>query len=377
MQKTQASYMPQLDAVRAFAIFLVMIQHWAPALTKIAPWGGIGVRCFFVLSGFLITGILLRSRDSVESGKSTRGFQMRQFYIRRSLRIFPIYYLTLAAGCLLGMEVLRSTLWWHASYLSNFYIAGRGEWHGYISHLWSLAVEEQFYLLWPALILFLPARWLPRVLACAIIAAPLTRGVLAAGLGADHLALRVLLPCCLDSLVIGALLAWAAHRLGGVERLAPRTLRQMAAAAIAVMLALRAMHHFGILPAFTVAVSPTVEALFFCAVIAGAARGFRGVIGAVLDNRFLQYTGRISYGLYLYHMFARYVGGMLAAKLGFTFPAEQGALQFSVLFVMTYAAAALSARFIEAPINSLKRHFPATPPRARQEPSSLCAAASS
>jgi peptidoglycan/LPS O-acetylase OafA/YrhL len=174
MRSEDRKYMPQLDAIRAAAIFLVMIQHWAPTLTQIAPWGGIGVRCFFVLSGFLITGILLRARDLIDAARTTRGFQVRQFYIRRSLRIFPIYYLTLIVACALGLQVVRDTFWWHAGYLSNFYIASTGIWHGYISHLWSLSVEEQFYLIWPALILAAPRRWIPWCFALGIFIAPIT-----------------------------------------------------------------------------------------------------------------------------------------------------------------------------------------------------------
>lgn len=350
--------MPQLDAIRAVAIFLVMIQHWAPALVKIAPWGGIGVRCFFVLSGFLITGILLRGRDLIDSKRSTLGLQMRQFYIRRSLRIFPIYYLTLGVGCLLGMSVLRESIGWHVAYLSNFHIAARGEWHGYVSHLWSLSVEEQFYLLWPALILIVPRRWFLRVFVAAVAIAPMVRAALAVAYDPDALAVRVLLPCCLDSLVVGALLALGAERAGGIRNIPASLLRRIAVTGVVAMMGLRLLHHFHIASVFEVALSPTVEAAFFVTIIAAAARGVTGPIGRVLDNGFLRYTGRISYGLYLYHMFARYVGGMLGQKFGFNFPSESGFVQFAILFAMSYAAAALSAYFIERPFNDLKRFFP-------------------
>lgn len=358
MSSKQSSYMPQLDAIRAVAIFLVMIQHWAPALLKIAPWGGIGVRCFFVLSGFLITGILLRGRDLIDSERSTLGFQMRQFYIRRSLRIFPIYFLTLGIGFLAGMELIRESIGWQVSYLSNFYIAMRGEWQGYVSHLWSLSVEEQFYLLWPVLILMVPRRWFLRLFVATIAIAPIVRGALASAYDPDSLAIRVLLPCCLDSLVMGAVLALGAERLGGIRNVPVPLLRRIAVLSMAAMLGIRALHFFHIAPILTVALSPTVEAAFFVTIIGAAARGFSGPIGRVLDNGFLRYTGRISYGLYLYHMFAKYVAAAVAPKLGLSFPAEPGLLQFTILFAMSYAAAALSAYFIERPFNDLKRHFP-------------------
>jgi peptidoglycan/LPS O-acetylase OafA/YrhL len=362
MKPTQnAEYRPQLDALRAFAIFAVMIQHWAEPLTQWLPWGELGVRCFFVLSGFLITGILLRSRGAVENGRTTVGWQFRQFYARRSLRIFPIYYLTLAAGCVLGMSVLKETLPWHATYLSNFYFAQRGTWHGNVSHLWSLAVEEQFYLIWPALVLLVPRRWLPGLFAACVVLAPIARAVCATVWGPESITLQVLTPCCLDSLVSGALLAWWVQKRGGLGALPQRAISRImlvGGAWTAVFIALR---FTGTAPTLVNVLGPIAEAALFVGVVASCARGVQGRMARVLDHPFLQYTGRISYGLYLYHMFARYIGGMIGQKFGFQFPAEPGVLQFALLFAMSYAAAALSARLIEAPMNALKRYFPTLP----------------
>jgi peptidoglycan/LPS O-acetylase OafA/YrhL len=359
--------MPQLDAIRAAAIFLVMIQHWAPSLSHVIPWGGIGVRCFFVLSGFLITGILLRGRDLIDAGQTTRGFQTRQFYIRRSLRIFPIYYLTLIVGCAIGIKLLRDTFWWHAAYLSNFYDITVGFWPEYIGHLWSLSVEEQFYLLWPALIFLAPKRWLPHLFIVAALVAPVTRALIGWKLSPEHIATRVLLPCCFDALVIGSLLAWFAHRRRGVDQIPSVVMLRLAVASFIAMAGLRFLNYHGIAPLLDTTIRPTVEALFFVSVIGAAARGVSGPLGRVLDNPFLQYAGRISYGLYLYHMFAGYVGALIAKRVGLTFPVQEGPFRFVLLGVLTLAAAALSARFIEAPINNLKRRFPSAPQKPARE----------
>ena len=357
MKTPESNYMPQLDSLRALAVFAVMIHHWAPGFLGFGPWGDLGVRCFFVLSGFLITGILLRGRSSVENGQSTVGRQMRQFYIRRSLRIFPIYYLTLGVGVLLGMYVLRETFWWHASYGSNFYFALRGEWRGYVSHLWSLSVEEQFYLIWPALVLMLPRKLLPAFFVVCIAAALVTRAWLAVVFGPGHIALKVLLPSNLDSLVTGALLAWILAPQSKLALFSSTWLRRSFPAATLLFIGISALRYFELGKPALAIVGPLAEAFFFAIVIGKCAQGISGFGGRLLNLRALQYFGSISYGLYLYHMFAAYVAGMFANKLGLTVPGP-GVGQFALFFAMSVAAAALSYRFIETPFNQLKRFFP-------------------
>ncbi len=365
MNKPEPNYMPQLDSLRALAIFAVMIHHWAPGLLGFGPWGDLGVRCFFVLSGFLITGILLRARAAVDGGRSSAGWQFRQFYIRRSLRIFPIYYLTLAVGSFLGIYVLRQSLWWHAFYTSNFYFAFRGTWQGCISHLWSLSVEEQFYLLWPAMMLLLPRAWLPRVFAICIGGAVAARAILAATLGVGHISLKVVSLCCLDSLVTGALLAWLCSPAGRAVVASPPELLKRAFPAAALLFAIQCtLDYFLIAIPARAIVGPLIDAAFFATVVGLCAHGCTGPAGRLLDSRVLQYFGRISYGLYLYHLFADYVAGMFATKFKFTLP-EAGAAKFALLFAMSVAAAAFSARFIERPMNNLKRFFPSE--KARNE----------
>lgn len=146
------AYMPHLDGLRAFAVGLVIYSHWMPGHYQFKlPWGSAGVQLFFVLSGFLITGILLRCRTSV-----ARLSALRAFYVRRILRIFPLFYCVLLLAYVLNIEPVRETVFWHLPYLSNFYFFSIGRWDGDISHFWSLAVEEQFYLFWPAIVMFVP-----------------------------------------------------------------------------------------------------------------------------------------------------------------------------------------------------------------------------
>lgn len=131
-------YMKQLDGLRAFAVFAVLYVQYLPDkkywLFGIY-WGEFAVRLFFVLSGFLITGILLKCRQYVALEQQTALLVLRQFYIRRFLRIFPLFYITLALAAVINIPPVRETIYWHILYLSNFYVAYLGSWPGSVSHL--------------------------------------------------------------------------------------------------------------------------------------------------------------------------------------------------------------------------------------------------
>jgi peptidoglycan/LPS O-acetylase OafA/YrhL len=330
--------LPQLDGLRAVAVTMVMAFHFIPWIDRVAPLGAIGVRLFFVLSGFLITRILLSSRTDNPSTA------LRSFYIRRSLRIFPLFYLVLALAALINIGPVRSTIGWHVTYLTNAYLFMRGDWHGSISHLWSLAVEEQFYLIWPWLVWLLPERRLPALITAMVCAAPLSRLLIGGPMSA------VLPFACLDSLGTGALLALPAAR---------RTMigagRAIGVPLLAAALALRyaGFHGVPLEAALDFGVSLTASWI-----VGRAARGFEGSIGGFLTARPIVYLGTISYGLYLYHGFMPYVLGRYLP--GFVeMPWE---LRFVLLTAATLATAALSWRLFEAPILALKDRLSAPQP---------------
>src|SRR5580700_2271175 len=119
-----AGYIPELDSLRVLAVLSVMSLHWLPMNNPInklqgeAVWG---VYLFFVLSGFLITRILVRCRENIGRDGITAGFSLRQFYARRFLRIFPIYYFVVIVAAAMNVNGVRASLPWHVVYLSNFY----------------------------------------------------------------------------------------------------------------------------------------------------------------------------------------------------------------------------------------------------------------
>lgn len=188
-------YVPQLDGLRAIAILFVMVFHLG-----VFPLGWVGVPLFFVLSGYLITTILVADRS-----KSLRDFLAR-FYWRRTVRIFPLYYLYVliiaVAAILFGYSL--NGYGWFLAYLGNYQIALSQDVPagGLVAHLWSLAVEEQFYLIWPFVVFFSRRVW-PWALA-AIVAAPLFREVVLQSAGNAALAIVALLVAwtCLQQVLL-------------------------------------------------------------------------------------------------------------------------------------------------------------------------------
>jgi peptidoglycan/LPS O-acetylase OafA/YrhL len=294
--------MRQLDALRAFAVVAVIIHHYLPAFADFVPLGALGVQLFFVLSGFLITGILLDCRRSVESGEVSRSFTIRRFYARRFLRIFPLFYFVLAAAIAFDFKPARETWLWHVTYLTNVYIFETGNWPGPLAPFWSLAVEEQFYLVWPWVILWTPRRVLPAVVVSVVMLAPLVRlvGELA---GLDPAGIGVLPFACLDTLGLGALLALTTRSdwsglvtRTGLERVGLLIGVPLLAANLAVL----ALGQGMLLTRVTLGVALGLAGAWL---VSRAARGFGGSAGRLLELRPLLYIGTISYGVYVYHSF--------------------------------------------------------------------------
>lgn len=324
---------PQLDGLRALAVTFVMAFHFIPGVDRFAPLGSIGVRLFFVLSGFLITRILLQSRALPV------GAALRRFYIRRSLRIFPVFYLVLAMAALINIGPVRATIGWHVTYLTNVYLFERGAWHGSISHLWSLAVEEQFYLFWPFVVLSLTERRLAPVIGAMVCLAPLSRLLVGGPMNS------VLPTSCLDSLGAGALLA-----LPHTRDLMMRVGRNVGMPLMGGALALRfaGANNLPLEVALDFGVS-----LGSAWLVGSAAQRFTGSIGAALELKPVAYIGTISYGLYLFHGFMPYVlGRYVPGFIDMTWPSRA-----VLLAIATLVVASVSWKVFEAPILRLKERI--------------------
>lgn len=289
----------QFDGIRALA-FLAVFMHHALNL----PLGWLGVDMFFVLSGFLITGILLRLRSS------PAGTALRRFYLRRLLRIVPPYYIVLSL-IYLTHPALRPGGAWFYGFASNVldgvgpqWLGLSGEWGGGpLRAMWSIALEAQFYLLWPWLVLFLPRRLLPGLFMALIVAAPLFR-VLFQSVGRD--AVYRLTPCRMDLLAAGAL---ASHLDDAYPRWMAAHRRRIALAAV-----LAASLFLGLTVAdrdFRSAANRTLfnvagyglSTALFTAVLMYTRVAQGGMVGRALRLPALGYVGRISYTAYLIHLF--------------------------------------------------------------------------
>lgn len=353
-------HFPQLDALRAFAVGAVLLAHFSPTIAAAMPQLGFaGVRLFFVISGFLITGILLRARDAIRAGESTFGAETGRFFLRRTLRIFPAFYLLLLANAALDIGSTREDFWWHAAYLSNVLMGLDGNWRDLLTHLWSLAVEEQFYLLWPLLVLGAcrsPAS-LRLLFIAAVAAGPLFRLATVLLAPGHPLAPLLLTPACFDLLGAGALLAWLRHRRGEHDP-ARRPWRRLGFLLLPVALA-AALPFPPWASDWQTVLAPAVQAFAFAALVDGAAIGFRGALAAPLSWPPLLWIGRISYGIYLYHNNAHWIGPRLLRWLtGYRvayFPSET--LHVLYLSALSLVAATLGWYLIERPINFRKERI--------------------
>ena len=292
---SKLGYMPRLDGLRALAVGGVLVDHFLHS-----PWihawrtGDAGVRLFFVLSGFLITSILMQERDR-SSSLVESAFR---FYGRRLLRLSPALWLAIAAAAALGLANMRHDWWKHGLYLTNFMVARHHNWLG-PAHFWTLSVEEQFYLGWFFVVVVAPRRWLlPAILACIAIG-PAYRAMMAQPGDPDWPI--ALLPGQVDTLALGALLAWAQRHAEGtaVVRLFGSRAVLLACLAVTVVLSAPLGWNDRVFRALPVLFVGLTAACIICQ----AARPFAPGKGGPLDWPALRHIGRISYGLYVYHWF--------------------------------------------------------------------------
>jgi peptidoglycan/LPS O-acetylase OafA/YrhL len=383
---SQRQRIPGLDGLRAIAILSVIachvnsefgarlppghINHW---ISVISGAGWTGVDLFFVLSGFLITGILYRTKESENF--------YQNFYIRRALRIFPLFY-AYAIAIMVVPVVLSATgnsaltFWAHGrrldrlsvlAYFYNFRAASLGHHLPLVNHFWSLAVEEHFYLVWPLLVLRFRRKILMRICLAGCCGSLLLRLALMnspRGLFAAYL----LTPCRLDGLMLGAWLALASLDDAvwiKIRRSAPYVATIVAAGVLAIAVNRGHFYDF-IAPGApndsrpVVSVGITLISLLFAATLAAVVSGSR--FTRWLDTPLLRRIGLYSYGMYLYHMCVIVMLRRSNLLNGIS-EARSKLILCVVVAVATFAIAAVSYHVWEQPFLRLKSRY-----ETRQQP---------
>src|SRR5271168_4984997 len=342
---------PQLDAVRGIAIILVLLVNTSERypilhLHRVVGNGWMGVDLFFALSGFLITGILLDTKRDPEYFKN--------FYARRALRILPLYY-----SVLLFMLVLvpllrpadahaifeKSSPWWaYPIFLQNFLVAVPLQASGPLGPSWSLAIEEQFYLLWPLAVRFCSSLLLRRIAIISILlSAPLTFY-----LSSHHVLIYSNVFCRQAGLMAGALVALLVRS----DSFEPAKHTKVAWILFTVTLAVAFLSESQGARWLTF----TMVALAAASFIFLALHSRQRWLQSILENRFLRYTGTISYGLYLLHKIPTDLMKVLNLD-------RWPVLILPAVLLGSYALAALSWNVLEKPFLRLKRFFASARPR--------------
>ncbi len=361
-------YFRELDGLRFIAVLLVFVHHAGPLFDEpatgvigvIRQGGWIGVDLFFALSGYLITRILVREWAKFGA------VHLKAFWIRRILRIWPLYFFAL----FLGFAVLPLTSLLPPAFGSRIHLgllARHGPAMGlflgnvsvslfgypdqpFLAPLWSISVEEQFYFLWPVVLAFLPMRRAVVVAAAGLIVAPVVRYLLVELLHPDYLVIYVNTLARADVILIGC--------LGGlIAELAPQVLLKLKGVATVAILILSVGVLGGVMARFEVGDvrAPLSTALWY-SVLAGAA-GFTvaglvnspELVRSIVGSPPMAWLGRVSYGLYVYHRLAIAV---VQTGLGW-----HGGIAIVTAFALTVLTAATSYYFLERPFLQLKRRW--------------------
>ncbi|MCA9127215.1 MAG: acyltransferase [Planctomycetales bacterium] len=363
-------HIPQLDGVRGLAILIVTLYRFSKeipvdstigrALHSFFALGDRGVDLFFVLSGFLITGILLDARG-------TDGF-FRNFFARRSLRIFPLYFLSLLlflaatqwTGPFQGIYQQASEnqfyLW---TYLANVKMSIEGAWcFGYLDHFWSLAVEEHFYFIWPIIIFCCTPRTALKFALILALTSAVSRTLFAA-ISDNGVAPNVLSIFRFDALLIGSALAIQIRQSNGLKSLRLPALGLFPICAlIGVTLT--------VLDKRVLAVGHTVwPVLWACVCVWLLTGSSRSLLSKFFNSPALRNLGKYSYAMYVFQSpliplaasiisaetLATWTGNLVLANL----------IYMATMFALTYGAALISWHLIEKHFLALKRWFPTSP----------------
>lgn len=350
----ELKFFSQLDVLRCIAVLLTMVAHWFPAVGwRLIPYTWNGVDIFFTISGFLITLILFRKKELFDVGRLEI---IRNFMMRRALRLFPIYYLFIFFFYITYKSF--HLLWWLPelapyllTYTTNIYFYSlNNPGNGIFQHTWSLAVEEQFYLIWPWLVVFIS----PKRFKSVIIGLILFAFVVHAFPAFFHFLFFP--PVKLfNTLCVGALLAYLSYYESQtsfykfIYKYKSHFLFLFVALYMMVIIFFPTGKYFELVR--EVMITPACFFIVFTTVV-----GWKGAAGNFMTCRPLAYFGKISYGVYLFHMPIPKMYSIVMAKYApqVHFPPV---VLLAIFFSITLVLASVSYRYLEIPFLKWKQFF--------------------
>lgn len=355
-------YIKGLDSLRAVAVILVIIWHWYPQDYPIhtfiggikhtlLPTGEFGVSLFFVLSGFLITEILLLHKSSEEKNYSI----IKNFYIRRALRILPIYYLAIFFLNIIRFPIDSGHYRYILTHTYNFLVIKQGSWPS-LAHLWSLSVEEQFYLIWPLLILLIPNNKLKYLfaifIAISIISVILSYKIL------NIKMTYALTTTCFDAFGIGGVYAFCRKSDNLIKF--NFYINRLFLFAVAIYFFNKFCPFFDVFPKLS-PFNRTFDSIISLWLIHKVITNKNSFLMThFVENHLLRFIGEISYGLYLFHfpfpfIFDNYIlknmDFIKTVIINFPF------LREPIMFFLLIALSSLTFFLFEKPINGMKKYF--------------------
>jgi peptidoglycan/LPS O-acetylase OafA/YrhL len=337
-------YPPQLDGLRALAIVMVFLHH---AFNIPLLWAGVDL--FFILSGYLITNILVRDRETLTFRK-----MLGKFYLRRAERILPAYTVFLLLVVLLDRRELTHVWPWYVTFLQNIPYAFHLIPFGPLVPLWSLAVEQHFYLVWPVLVYFAPRRWLAPLMVALLLVEPILRA-LCTPLFTTPEAIYSLTPFRLDAMAVGALAALLLPHCKPRITIRWAQVSMLLGALAYAALSIHPWFRRGANTAAFNALAYSLNLLILGGLFVWTALSRETLLTRLLASPPLRGLGRISYMFYLLHL------GVLLLVNRYTGRAPAAAIAFA----LTTLLATLSWFAIEKPILNLsaahRRAAPQTP----------------
>lgn len=340
-------YMAQLDGARAIAVLMVVLHHYGIHPKGGLDWGPIGPSVFFMLTGFFITRSLAplgRDRTSM--------VRLAEFHFRRLCRLMPALVTLVLLGSALGFAEFSEHWTWHLGLMTNFLIMSTGEWCGGASHLWSLGIQEQFYLLWPLLVIFLPRRWVvPTMVSCIAFALAFRIGCITAG--APIYARWLMLPGSLDSFAAGALVAvFATHTVAFGRKF-------WLAGGLAAIAAFYASTWLRHAPQESVATAfVELPEMLFISWLLVRLLDSTSWTSRVCSGAALPAIGRLSFGIFIYHTLVHMTVGPHLVQAGLP---EGSLVAAGIMIGLSIITAHVSFRLLEHPLLEWSRSIRLSP----------------